>query len=225
MYTYWGIGKFFRDSLGSSVLFAGADIIFRVPLLRRVMTLWACTRVSAQAMKHTLQIPFPHNILLHSVDGIAGMFYGIHQEQVVIERRQGFCRIALETGASLVPCYMFGANELYHRKFGPDSLAAKISRACHISFVYWTGRFGVPFGFLPCNQRLVVALGTPIDVEKKESPTKEEIDELHTKFTVALRELFNQHKHKMGADWVKRRNRLYFETEKLSTPHVSRKKD
>jgi arsenate reductase-like glutaredoxin family protein len=83
----------------------------------------------------------------------------------------------------------------------------------------------VPFGFLPGNQRLVVALGTPIDVEKKESPTKEEIDELHTKFTVALRELFNQHKHKMEADWVKRRNRLYFETEKLPTPHVSKKKD
>jgi 2-acylglycerol O-acyltransferase 2 len=120
---------------------------------------------------------------------------------------------------------VFGANELYHRKFGPAFLAAKISRAYHISFVYWTGRFGVPFGFLPCNQRLVVALGTPIDVEKKESPTKEEIDELHTKFTVALRELFNQHKHKMEADWVKRRNRLYFETEKLPTPHVSTKKD
>lgn len=136
MYTYWGIGKFFRDSLGSSVLFAGADIIFRVPLLRRVMTWRGCTRVlSAQAMKHTLQIPFPHNILLHSVAGIAGMFYGIDQEQVVIERRRGLCRIALETGASLVPCYVFGANELYHRKFGPDSLAAKISRAYHISFV------------------------------------------------------------------------------------------
>jgi hypothetical protein len=100
------------------------------------MTWWGCTRVlSAQAMKHTLQIPFPHNILLHSVAGIAGMFYGIDQEQVVIERRRGFCRIALETGASLVPCYVFGANELYHRKFGPDSLAAKISRAYHISFV------------------------------------------------------------------------------------------
>lgn len=224
-YNFWGLGKYFHDNLGSRVLFAGADVIFHVPLLRRVMTWWGCTRASAQTMKQTLQIPFPHNILLLNVDGIAGMFYGINQEQVVIERRRGFCKIALETGASLVPCYAFGANELYSRKFGPDSLAAKISRAYHISFVFWTGRFGVPFGFLPCNQKLVVALGTPIDVEKREDPTKEEIDSLHTEFTLALRELFDRHKHKMGDDWVKRRSRLYFETEKLPPPHLSKKKD
>lgn len=226
-YDFWYIRRYFIDKLGiAGLLFAGADVIFRIPLLRRWMTWWGCTRASADAMKNTLQTPFPYNILLLPVDGIAGMFYGNRAEQIVIERRRGFCRIALETGASLVPCYAFGANELYNRKFGPDSLAAKISRGYHVSIVYWTGRFGMPFGFIPRNQKLVVALGTPIDVEKKEHPTNEEIDALHKEFTEALRGLFDRHKHRMGLEWVKRRGRLYFETEKLPSQHlVSKKKD
>jgi hypothetical protein len=64
-------------------------------------------------------------------------------------------------------------------------------------FVYWTGRFGFPFRFLPRNQKLAVALGTPIGVVKREHPTKSEIETLHKEFTVALKELFDRYKHKM----------------------------
>jgi hypothetical protein len=79
-YSLWSIGDYFADNLGVHVLFAGADVKFRVPILSRVMTLWGATRASAKAIKCTLQIPFPHNTLLLGVDGIAGMFYGINQE-------------------------------------------------------------------------------------------------------------------------------------------------
>lgn len=39
-------------------------------------------------------------------------------------------------------------------------------------------------------------MGTPINVEKNENPSKEEIDTLHKKFIDALEELFNSEKHK-----------------------------
>ena len=224
MYCLWTIRRYFIDKHGISVFFTGADVIFQVPIWRRIMTWWGCTRVSAEAMKKTLQIPFPHNVLLLSPDGIAGMFYGIEHEQCVLHRRRGFCRIALQTGASLVPCYILGANELYFRKFGPASLAAKISHNLHFSMVYWTGRFGVPFGFLPRPQKLVVALGSPIDVVKTEQPTKEEIDALHEKFTVAVKMLFDKHKHRMGREWVGKRDRLYLETEQPPS-HMTKKVD
>jgi 1-acyl-sn-glycerol-3-phosphate acyltransferase len=200
---------------GMRFLFTGADIIFYIPLLRRAMTCWGCTPVSAKAMKQNLTRPYPYNILQLQPDGIRGMFYGIEHEQVLLQKRKGFCRIALETGAHLIPCYVFGANDVFRRKFGPDSVAAKFSQKMRVSLVYWIDRFGIPFGCVPVKTKMVVALGAPIPVNKTDKPTQEQIDVLHATFVKAIKDLFDRYKHKMGAEWAQTHDRLYLETEEL----------
>lgn len=223
----WEIRRYFLDKHGMIMLFTGADIIFRVPLLRRIMTWWGCTEVSASVLKANLQRKYPYNLLMHQPDGIAGMFYGLEQEQIVLNRRRGFVRVALQTGASLIPCYALGANNLFNRRWGSNSLAARLSHRCRASFVYWTGRYEVPFGFIPNPTKLVFAIGKPIDVEQVDDPTQEQIDELHQQFVRALRELFDRHAHRMGEEWTKRHDRLYLESENLppasSTSHDAHK--
>jgi hypothetical protein len=66
-------------------------------------------------MKENLQCPYLYNTLMLQPDGIRGIVFGIEYEQIVLNRPRGFCRLALQTGASLGPCYVFGANQLYHR--------------------------------------------------------------------------------------------------------------
>lgn len=41
-------------------------------------------------------------------------------------------------------------------------------------------------------------VGKPIEVEKSENPTQEQIDTLHAKYTKALIELFDEHKETYG---------------------------
>ena len=41
-----------------------------------------------------------------------------------------------------------------------------------------------------------VSVGEPIEVSKKENPTKEEIEDLHSKYIEALQKLFEDHKEK-----------------------------
>merc|ERR1712086_445499 len=202
---------------GFKPLFTGADVVLYIPILRRMLCAWGVTPVSAKSMKKHLQLPYPHNILTLLPGGIGEMFFGLSHEQIILKKRKGFVRIALQTGASLVPCYALGANQAWTRHFDQNSLLYRISSQLRVSLVVWTGRWGIPFGFIPHKQRLVVALGPAIEVMKVEEPTQEQVDELHTTYCKELRALFDRHKHKLG--WEN--EELHFEDEDLLT-HAKR---
>ena len=57
-------------------LFTGANVLEKLPLLRRVLVWWGYTSVSANAMRQNMQRPYPHNVLTLMPGGIAEMFYG-----------------------------------------------------------------------------------------------------------------------------------------------------
>jgi hypothetical protein len=60
------------------------------------------------------------------------------------------------------------------------------------------GMFNYTFGFLPFRSPINVVVGKPIPVQKVESPTQEQIDELHNKYINALTELFEANKKQYG---------------------------
>lgn len=212
-YAFWLLYNYFKETYKIRFMYTGADVLLWIPILRRIHSFWGMTSVSYKPLKQNVQLPYPYNTLMLQIDGIRGMFYGIHDEQIVLNRRRGFCRVALETGTSLVPCYVFGANDLYHRTWGPDSTAYRLSNSAGVSFVYWTGRWGWPFGFMPVPTKLVVAIGTPIPVKQVDKPSKQQIDELHATFTKDMKDLFDKYKHKMGNEWALSHDRLYLENE------------
>jgi diacylglycerol O-acyltransferase 2-like protein 3/2-acylglycerol O-acyltransferase 2 len=62
-------------------------------------------------------------------------------------------------------------------------------------FIGWT----VPFfyGWLwifPKQEKLLTVIGKPIWVQKTEKPTKEQIDDYHTRFKTALLQLHEKHR-------------------------------
>jgi 2-acylglycerol O-acyltransferase 2 len=205
-----------------TLLFTGADILFKVPLLGRLMTWWGMTKVSKHVLVRSLTLEYPCNLLMIQPDGIQGMFYGLDHEQIVLNKRKGFCNVALRSGASLVPCYVMGANQLYNRRWGPQSHMATMSRRLHVSLVFWWDRFGVPFGFVPNRQKLIIVVGRPIHVHKVTDPTTEQVVELHGKFVTALKQLFQRHKYRMGSEWAATHDRIYLEDEKLPPTGVMR---
>ena len=117
----------FYEKFGTIPLFTGADVIFKLPIVRRMLAWWGGTPVSGAAMKKNLVRPHPYNALTLWPGGVQEMFYGLDQEQIILSKRKGFAKIALQTGASLVPVYTFGANEVWTRLFDADSFAARLS--------------------------------------------------------------------------------------------------
>ena len=89
--------------------------------------------------------------------GIREMFYGTEVEQIFLKSRFGFAKLALTTGASLVPAYCLGANQCYTRYSNQHSLLAKVSSKIQTSLVFWTGAFGIPVR-VKCTIQLTLQL-------------------------------------------------------------------
>lgn len=115
----------------------------------------------------------------------------------VVAKRRGFARIALQTGAALVPAISFGENNYYDivdyntgcwRRFIEDIFKCKIN---HFPPIYCGRGF-----FIPRRLPITTVIGAPIYVRKIENPNDEQINETHELFCKGLKELFDQHKSK-----------------------------
>lgn len=104
-----------------------------------------------------------------------------------LKTRKGFARIALKTGAPLVPAISFGEND--HFRFsspGPSRLRMFHGR----------GFLQYNYGLIPLRRPITTVIGAPIYVEKISSPSDADIDKIHGEFCKKLEELFESHKSK-----------------------------
>jgi len=118
-------------------------------------------------------------------------------------------RMALETGACLVPVISFGENNLFKTMENPPGSKLRnfqeaLKKVVNIAPVIFYGRgvFNYRFGFLPYRQSLVTVVGKPIDLPKytgRNVYTDPEAVRLtniyHKKYVHALRDLFEQNVH------------------------------
>lgn len=123
--------------------------------------------------------------------------------KICIKNRKGFIKIALETGASLVPVMSFGEVDVFDQ---PDNGRGTRLRKFQEIHKRWTGIapaifigrgfFQYQFGIIPRRSSIHTVVGAPIEVEKIPKPSKEEIEELHGRYMMELEKLFNEHKAK-----------------------------
>lgn len=122
---------------------------------------------------------------------------------LILKKRKGFARLALETGASLVPVFCFGENDLYQALENPkDSLLRRFQEFLKRSVkfglpIFWgRGIFNYSFGYVPFRKPTFTVIGRPIEVKKTYMPSQEKIDEVHRKYIDALKRLFDENKEK-----------------------------
>lgn len=121
--------------------------------------------------------------------------------KLVVEKRRGFVRIALQTGASLVPAISFGENNLYRLldcKRG--SVASAIDKFLnkntrHFPPLY-SGRsfLQYDYGLIPRRHPITTVIGAPIHLAMNPNPNQMDLDEVHRIFCMQLHELFEAHK-------------------------------
>lgn len=123
--------------------------------------------------------------------------------RLVLKERKGFVKIALRTGAPLVPVFLFGEIDLFDQAENPPGsklrrLQEAFKRLTGVAPVMAKGRgiFQYSFGLVPKRRKLTTVVGAPIPTEKRDHPTDEEINNLHKKFCDALNDLFETHKTK-----------------------------
>ncbi|XP_005100228.1 2-acylglycerol O-acyltransferase 2 [Aplysia californica] len=122
-----------------------------------------------------------------------------------IKSRKGFCRMALQHGASIVPVYAFGENDLYDQVPNPQGSRVRrfqnfLTHMLGFSPALFHGRgvFNYTFGLLPYRKPVHTVVGAPMDVPRVEEPSQEQVNQLHDDYCKALVDLFESHKLKYG---------------------------
>ena len=121
---------------------------------------------------------------------------------LTILNRKGFIKMALTTGAHLVPVFSFGENDLYKTySYEKGSklryIQEKFKKLTSFTLPIISGRgiFNYSFGILPHRRPVTTVVGKPIRVTKIEKPTDEEINKLHKIYVNDLIKLFNDYKN------------------------------
>lgn len=126
---------------------------------------------------------------------------------VLLAKKKGFIKMAMEQGAHLVPVFSFGENELFDQVENPKGtwlrwIQEKLQSVMGVSLPLFHARgvFQYSFGLIPYRRPITSVVGRPIRLEKNPKPTQEELDALHQLYMDELSKLFEEHKENYGVD-------------------------
>ncbi|KAK9823573.1 hypothetical protein WJX72_003923 [[Myrmecia] bisecta] len=178
---------------------------FKTPFLREFLLLHGMADCDRKTCVHLLSRGTGSAVLL----AIGGASESLHSApgtfDLVLSRRKGFVRVAMETGASLVPVIAFGEVDLFDTiKPPPSSRIARLQK--------WVEKtWGVTFpiahgegivagsGLLPRRKPLHIVVGAPIHLDKYTGDLRSEeavklADSYHAQYVAALQAMWNKHK-------------------------------
>lgn len=208
-------GNFVTEATGFENLFPGINLRFlvlnsnfQIPFYELFLTMMGVCDSSKESCNYILKQGKGNSIMLaiggskESLDARPSSEY-----LLTLRNRKGFVKIALTNGASLVPVFSFGENDLYYQIANPRGsklreiqliLQKKMGYA--LPLFHGRGIFQYKFGLLPSRHPIDTYVGEPIAVPKltPEQITPKIVDEYHTKYINALTRLFDTHKAKHG---------------------------
>lgn len=170
-----------------------SSAVFFTPVLRHVWSWLGLVPATRKIVVDTLSRNYSCVLI---PGGVSEMLYMEHDREVVyLKKRLGFIRIAIEMGAPLVPCFIFGQTRTYKWWKPKGMLYNYVCRALRFAPLVFWGMFGSP---IPFPQPLYVAIGKPIELKKNPGPTEEEVLEVQALFISSLQELYERHQLDAG---------------------------
>ncbi|CRG89860.1 Diacylglycerol O-acyltransferase 2A [Talaromyces islandicus] len=215
--SHGAFAAFVTEALGFSKLFPGItntlltlDSNFRIPFYREYALALGLASVSRESCENLLTkggldgegmgraITIVIGGARESLDAQPGSL------RLVLKSRKGFVRLAVRTGADLVPAIGFGENELYEQVNSEEhpwihkfQMLVKKTMGFTIPLFHARGVFNYDVGMMPYRRPLNIVVGRPIQVVQQQDNSKVEesyIDELHHKYVQELKRLWEEWK-------------------------------
>ncbi|KAJ3305064.1 Diacylglycerol O-acyltransferase 2 [Kappamyces sp. JEL0829] len=180
---------------GIQTIISTLPVNFSFPATREFLLCLGFGSCESAAVKHRLtegESGTAMIIVIGGAEEFKHMDYGTLD--LIIKKRKGFVKLALATGASLVPILAFGENEVYSKVDSP------VLRPLHDVFHFFlksaaplfVGRYGT---LLPKRHPLITVVGRPIYIDEAvASPSHEQIDQLHDEYLQGLQTIYDEFK-------------------------------
>merc|ERR1711872_316304 len=125
--------------------------------------------------------------------------------KLILNDRKGFIKVAISTGADIVPTFTFGETSLFaqlneNRIPGLRVFQNICKKMIGVAPCIFNGRglLQDKIGLMPKKRKLTVVVGEPISVEMNKNPSHEEIDKIHSKYVMQLKNLYETFNQKYG---------------------------
>lgn len=220
--SHGAFAAFGTEALGFSNLFPGItntlltlDANFRLPFYRDYALAMGLASVSRESCENLLNkggrddagmgraITIVVGGARESLDAQPGVM------RLTLRRRRGFIKLAIRTGADLVPVIAFGENELYeqvraeqHPMVRRLQMLMKNVAGFTVPLFHARGVFNYDVGLLPYRRGVNVLVGRPIRVVRKKESAEAYVDELQGLYVEELRRLWEEGKERFGVDGV-----------------------
>lgn len=218
--SHGAFAAFATEALGFSQLFPGItntlltlDSNFRIPLYREYALRMGLASVSRESCENILSKGGPNGegmgraitIVIggarESLDARPGAM------RLVLGRRKGFVKLAIRSGADLVPVLAFGENELYeqvnateHPRVHRFQLLVKKLMGFTVPLFHARGVFNYDVGMMPYRKSLNVVVGRPIKLIQKTHPGKDYVDNVHAEYVKELTRIWDEWKDTFAKD-------------------------
>ncbi|XP_055917482.1 2-acylglycerol O-acyltransferase 2 isoform X2 [Eupeodes corollae] len=189
---------------------------FNTPFFRHLVESWGLVSVTRTSLLNNLTTSHDPKDPLNMADdctatAVAVVVGGAREALdskpgkyiLTIKSRKGFIKLAMKSGAAIVPVFSFGEVDVFDQVDNPpNSFIRKtqdfIKKITGIAPLLILGRgfFQYNVGMLPQRKRIVQVVGAPIDVPKCDEPNEEEVDRLHQQFMDDLKNIFDTYKTK-----------------------------
>jgi len=210
--SHGAFASFATEALGFSQLFPGIkntlltlDSNFRIPFYRDYVLAMGVASVDRKSIENLLTKGGPNGegmgravtIVVggarEALDALPGSL------KLVLKRRKGFVKLAVKTGADLVPVLGFGENELYdqfdaaaHPWIHKGQLLVKKIAGFTVPLFHARGVFNYDVGLMPYRRPVNIVVGRAIKVEQQKVPEEAYVNELHAKYVEELTSIWDK---------------------------------
>lgn len=205
---------FASEALGFAEKFPGItnslltlDSNFRTPIYREYVFSMGCLSVSKESITNTLTRGGPNGEGMgRAVTIVIGGARESLEAQpgrmkLILKERKGFIKLAIRTGADLVPVVAFGENELYDQlQPHQHPYLHKIQRhflkvwKFTVPLLHGRGIFNYDVGLMPYRRPMNIVVGKPIMVAQNVNPDVNEVDRLHDVYTEEVQKIWDRYK-------------------------------
>ncbi|KAI4180615.1 MAG: hypothetical protein L6R41_007128 [Letrouitia leprolyta] len=221
--SHGAFAAFGTEALGFSQLFPGItntlltlDTNFRIPFYRDYALAMGLASVSRESCENTLSKGGPNGEGMgRAITIVVGgaresLDAQPHSLKLVLKRRKGFVKLAIRTGADLVPVLAFGENDLYdqvtsdsHPFVHKMQMLVKKCMGFTIPLFHARGVFNYDVGLMPYRKSLNVVVGRPIKVvQSKRGELVDEgyVDEIHGLYVRELERIWEEWRERFEVD-------------------------
>ena len=165
-----------------------ASFCFYIPGLREIFLFMGAVDCSRPILERFLKNKKSFAIFMGGAE--EAIYSGLGKTDLIIYKRSGFFQLAIEYGATIIPIYTFGNNNIYESQ--TNDIFGILNTIKLISGI----RFPLGKPILK-QQKYITVIGRPIKVQKlkKGEYNNYDINMLQTKYIENLKEIFNKYKN------------------------------